>query len=322
MRIHQDITELIGNTPLLLLKSFSEHARLVGKLEYLNPSGSSKDRVANAVLQQARKNGLKEGDLVLEKCGGNTAVGLSWLAACSRYRLELVVPDQIGDLPIQLCEYLGARVVDVPGREVTTRWQELAAAQPEAHRPDQFSSEANVDAHRTTTGPEIWRDTDGEVDAVIAGIGTGGTLAGIARFIKPRKPRCDVVGVEPSESPVFSGRTDGPHDISGIGLPTRPVLLEDGEVDEVMLVSSDEAARMTRELACREGVLAGMSSGAVLHAAVEYAARPLNRNKLVVAMLCDGLGRYMTARERSSGGIRASGAITREVSLRDRQPHG
>jgi cysteine synthase len=303
MRIHRDVTQLIGNTPLVLLASFSRHARIVGKLEYLNPGGSSKDRVAKMIWERARENGIGEGDLVLEKCGGNTAISLSWVTARSRCRLEVVVPDHTGAVPIEMCEYLGAKVIDVPAPEVKGSWEALAAMHPEAHRPDQFSSSANVDAHRTATGPEIWHDTDGEVDAVIAGVGTGGTLAGISRFIKPRKPQCQMLGVEPRESPTFSKRTPAAHGIPGIGLPTRPVLLEDADVDEIMLVSSEDAARMTRELARREGVLGGLSSGAVLQAAVEYAARPVNRNKLIVIILSDGLGRYMHATQPLSRGI-------------------
>jgi cysteine synthase A len=298
MNIHADLAELVGNTPLLALQRFSSHARIVGKLEYLNPGGSSKDRVARALLDHgAREAGLSAGDRVLEKCGGNTAVSLAWMAARRGYRLDLVVPADVGDLQTRTCRYLDAAVHPVPPPQVVSRWRELQSALAGAHVPDQFSSRANVTAHQDTTGPEIWRDTDGQVDAVFAGIGTGGTLAGISRFIKPRKAGCEIVGVEPEEAPIFSARRHGRHGIPGIGIPTRPVLLEESDVDEVMLVASADAVRAARELARREGVLAGVSSGAVLHAAVEYSRRTVNHRKLIVIILCDGLSRYLSGPE-------------------------
>ena len=294
MRIHTSLTELVGNTPLLALGSFSSHARIVGKLEYLNPGGSGKDRVAKALLEHAtRKGGLAPGETILEKCGGNTAVSLSWMAACAGYQLDLVLPDDVAAFPARLCRYLGAHVHATPPPQVPARWRELQTTLGDVHVPDQFASPVNVAAHQRSTGPEIWRDTDGQVDAVIAGIGTGGTLAGISRCLKPRKPECRIVGVEPRDAPVFSERRHRPHGIPGIGIPTRPVLLDDSDVDEVLLVGAADAARTTRELARREGVLAGLSSGAVLHAAIEYAMRPAHRGQLIVIILCDDLGRYV-----------------------------
>jgi cysteine synthase A len=294
MKIHASLSELVGNTPLLALGSFSTHAQIVGKLEYLNPGGSGKDRVAKAVLEYAtREGGLRPGETILEKCGGNTAVSLSWMAACAGYQLDLVLPDDVAARAGRTCRYLGARVHATPPPQVPARWRELHTTLGDVHVPDQFASPLNAAAHQRSTGPEIWRDTDGRVDAVIAGIGTGGTLTGVSRYLKPQKPECQIVGVEPREAPVFSGGRYRPHGIPGIGIPTRPVLLDESDVDEIILVGSAEAARTTRELARREGVLAGLSSGAVLHAAIEYATRPANFGKLIVIILCDGVGRYV-----------------------------
>lgn len=294
MKIHQDLAELVGNTPLLLLRSFTKHARIVGKLEYLNPGGSAKDRVARALLEEAEAAGLRPGDRILEKCAGNTAVSLSWMCAARGYGLDLVLPEDTGDHPMAMCRYLNAEVHSTPPRAVASRWRELQATLVDVHVPDQFSNQVNVEVHQNSTGPEIWRDTDGEVDAVFAGIGTGGTLAGVSRYLKSVKPECQIIGVEPRESPIFSQGRHARHGIPGIGVPVRSVLLDPADLDEVMLVASSDAAATARELACREGVLAGVSSGAVLHAALEYSERPANHGKLIVIVLCDGVSRYLT----------------------------
>ncbi len=293
MKIHEDLTELIGKTPLLLLRSVSRDARIVGKLEFLNPGGSSKDRVAKRILDEARRaGGLGPGGHLVEKSGGNTAIGLCWIAASRGYRVDVVVPEQVGEMPLALCRHLGAGIHPVPAHRIKARWEELVDASPGAFVPDQFANPVNIEAHRTSTAPEIWDDTEGRVDAIVAGIGTGGTLAGISRYIRPKKPHCQIIGVEPEEAPVASGGRHRPHGIHGIGLPTPPVLLKDSDLDATILVSSRDAKVMCRELARREGLMVGMTSGAVVHAAVEYAGRPGNAGKLIVVLLCDRLGNY------------------------------
>jgi cysteine synthase A len=293
VNIHSDVSELVGNTPLVLLRSFSTHARIVGKLEYLNPGGSAKDRVARSILDAAARDGaLARGQRVLEKCGANTAVSLSWMAACRGYRLDLVMPEDTAEIQVGLCRSLGAQVHLTAPAHVAELWRQRQTQIDDAYLPDQFANPLNAQAHQVTTAPEIWRDTDGEVDAVVAGIGTGGTLAGLSRFLKPLKPSCAVIGVEPREAPAFSQGRHAPHGIPGLGIPVRPVQLRPEDLDEVILVDSGTAVQTARQLARCEGVLAGVSSGAVLRAAVDYAARPANANKLIVIILCDGSRPY------------------------------
>lgn len=298
MRIYEDLTELIGNTPLLLLRSFSQHAQIIGKLEFLNPGGSSKDRVAKRLIEEAKREGRLQGKHLVEKSGGNTAISLCWIAARNGFRADVVVPDNIGETPVELCKYLGAEVHPTPATQIVDRWRDLAGRFPDSCLLDQFASPHNVEAHRTSTGPEIWDDTSGKVDAVIAGIGTGGTLAGVSRYLKGRNANCRIIGVEPSEAPVLSAGRFQPHCIHGLGLPNPPVLLQRSDLDEIILVSSDEAVAMGKMLAQREGILAGPSSGAVLQAAVLYSSRPENAGKLIVVIMGDGLRGYAQLRGR------------------------
>lgn len=302
-RIYKNLTELIGHTPLLeveaIEKAMALEARVVVKIESLNPGGSVKDRAALYMIEDAERSGkLHKGALIIEPTSGNTGIGLAWIARAKGYQLILTMPDTMSLERRQLLEALGAKIVLTPGAEGMNgsirKAEELAAQNPGSLIMGQFENPANPAAHEATTGVEIWEDTDGKVDIFVAGVGTGGTVSGTGRRLKCFNPAVKVVAVEPSESAVLSGGKAGAHKIQGIGAGFVPKNFDADVVDEVMTVSSAEAIGMARELAAREGLLAGVSSGAALAAAVKLARLEENRGKMIVALLPDTGDRYLS----------------------------
>ena len=287
--IYENVTDLIGHTPLLRLHAIEAHeglkARLVAKLEYFNPAGSVKDRIANAMITDAEKRGLlKKGSVIIEPTSGNTGIGLATVAAARGYR--------------NILKAYGAELVLTEGAKgmkgAIAKAEELAQQTPNSFIPGQFVNPANPAIHYASTGPEIWADTNGEVDVFLAGVGTGGTISGTGRFLKEKKPGARVVAVEPEASPVLSGGQPGPHKLQGIGAGFLPDTLDQTVYDEVIKVSNDAAFERTRQIARLEGVLVGVSSGAALNAAIEVARRPENAGKTVVVLLPDNGDRYLT----------------------------
>lgn len=302
-KIAKSLTELVGNTPLLELNKYGKHkelkARIVVKLEYFNPAGSVKDRVALAMIEEAEKEGrLQAGATLIEPTSGNTGVGLAFVAAAKGYKLILTMPDTMSVERRNLLKALGAQLVLTPGAEgmkgAIARAQELQAATPGALILQQFENPANPAIHRRTTGEEIWNDTDGEVDLFVGGVGTGGTVSGVGAALKAHNPAVKVVAVEPESSPVLSGGKPGPHKIQGIGAGFVPKNFDRSVVDEVQLVSNDDAIRAGRDLAQYEGLLVGISSGAAVAAATRLAQQPENAGKLIVALLPDTGERYLS----------------------------
>ncbi|MCD6415540.1 MAG: cysteine synthase A [Planctomycetes bacterium] len=300
-RIYQDITETVGGTPLVRLARIAQDAgaRVVGKLESFNPCGSVKDRIALSMIDDAEQRGLIGRDtVIIEPTSGNTGIALAFVCAARGYRLTLTMPDTMSVERRQLLQVLGAELVLTPGAEgmpgAIEKAGQLLRATPHAYMPQQFKNPANPAVHRETTAEEIWKDTDGEVDILVSGVGTGGTITGIAEAIKPRKPGFLAVAVEPQDSPALSGGKPGPHKIQGIGAGFVPDVLRMELVDEVIQVSSAQAGEMARRLAKEEGILAGISSGAAAHAAVHLAQREENAGKLIVAILPDTGERYLT----------------------------
>ena len=294
---------LIGNTPLMELNrlagSLGLKARLLAKLESFNPAGSAKDRVALAMLEQAEQSGrLKPDTVILEPTSGNTGIGLAAVASARGYRTVIVMPDTMSQERRLLVKAYGAELVLTDGAKgmqgAIDKAEELAASLPDAMIAGQFVNPANPAAHEATTGPEIYRDTDGEVDAFVAGIGTGGTVTGVGRYLKAQNPAVRVIGVEPSGSPVLSGGKAGKHGLQGIGAGFVPDNLDRSVVDEVLTVTEEEAYAMGRLLARKEGLLAGISSGAALAAAVAVAKRPEYAGKTVVVLLPDTGDRYLS----------------------------
>ena len=303
MKIHQSITELIGGTPLLELKKiekeFALEARIAAKLEYFNPAGSVKDRIARAMIEDAEEKGLLSADsVIIEPTSGNTGIGLAAVAASKGYRIILTMPETMSVERRNLLKAYGAELVLTDGTKgmkgAIAKAEELAKELPHSFIPGQFVNPANPKTHSETTGPEIWNDTDGEVDIFVAGVGTGGTLSGVGNYLKSQKSSVKVVAVEPAGSPVLSKGVAGPHKIQGIGAGFVPDTLDTSVYDEIIAVENDDAFRLGKLIARREGFLVGISSGAALYAAVELAKRPENKGKLIVALLPDTGDRYLS----------------------------
>ena len=300
-RIHQSATELIGHTPLLELRRLEAEeslaARLIAKLEYFNPAGSVKDRVALAMIENAESEGLlRPGAVIIEPTSGNTGIGLAFIAAIRGYHLILTMPDTMSMERRNILRAYGAEIVLTPGSEgmsgAIARANELAASIPGSFIPGQFVNPANPRKHYETTGPEIWQDTDGQVDVFVAGVGTGGTLTGTGRYLKEHNPNIHIVAVEPLSSPVLSQGRSGAHGIQGIGANFVPEVLDTSIYDEVFPVSNEDAFACAKRLARLEGVSVGISSGAALHAAVEISRRPEYSGRIVIALLPDSGDRY------------------------------
>lgn len=303
MGVYTSVDQLIGRTPLLELvrleKKHGLSARLLAKLEYLNPAGSVKDRVAKAMLDDAERKGLLgPGSVIIEPTSGNTGIGLAAVAAARGYRVVIVMPDSMSQERRRLMAAYGAELVLTPGGEgmagAIRRAEELNQELPGSLVAGQFVNPANPAAHEAATGPEIWEDTQGQVDLFVAGVGTGGTITGVGRYLKSKNPGIKIVGAEPAGSPVLEGGKPGPHGLQGIGAGFVPEVLDRQVIDQVMAVTEEDAFRTGRELARTEGVLAGISSGAALWAALELAKRPENRGKTLVALLPDTGDRYLS----------------------------
>jgi cysteine synthase A len=299
--IYKSAIELVGGTPLMEAAHLEEklglQAKLLLKLEYLNPAGSVKDRAAKYMIETAEKQGiLKEGSVIIEPTSGNTGIGLASIATVKGYRMILTMPDTMSVERINILKAYGAEVVLTPGalgmRGAIDKAEELARELPNSFIPGQFDNQANAQAHRETTGPEIWKDTDGKVDIFVAGVGTGGTITGIGEYLKSQNDKIKVVAVEPADSPLLSGGTAAGHKIQGIGANFIPSLLNTEIYDEVFPVESDDAFAMAKLLGRTEGILVGISSGAALAAAVELAKRPENAGKNIVVLLPDSGDRY------------------------------
>ncbi|MBQ4381272.1 MAG: cysteine synthase A [Oscillospiraceae bacterium] len=302
-RIFTSADQLIGGTPLLELtgieKLYGLKARILAKLEFFNPAGSVKDRVAKAMIDDAEARGaLKPGSVIIEPTSGNTGIGLAAVAAARGYRIIIVMPETMSVERRQLMKAYGAELVLSEGSKGMTgaiaRANELAATIENSFIPGQFVNPANPKAHYDTTGPEIWRDTEGKVDAFVAGVGTGGTVTGVGRYLKEQKADIRIVAVEPASSPVLSGGQSGPHKIQGIGAGFVPDTLDTSVYDEVIQISNEDAFALGREVGRREGVLVGISSGAALKAAVEVAQRPEFEGKTIVVLLPDTGDRYLS----------------------------
>lgn len=300
-KIAEDITQLVGNTPLVRLKRVGKGlpVQLVAKLESFNPLGSVKDRIGLAMIEAAEREGaLRPGMTIVEPTSGNTGIALAFVAAARGYRCLLVMPETMSEERRRLLRALGARLILTPGekgmRGAVERAEELVAGNPEYFMPQQFQNPANPQVHRETTAEEIWKDTDGQVDIVVAGVGTGGTITGVGEVLKARKPSIQMVAVEPAASPVLSGGSPGAHKIQGIGAGFIPEVLNLEVVDEVIQVKDEDAGQMARRLAKEEGILAGISSGAALWAAMEVAKREESRGKMIVVLLPDTGERYLS----------------------------
>ena len=302
-RIARQLTDLVGNTPLLEFSNFNASkglkAQVIGKLEYFNPAGSVKDRIALAMIEDAEAKGLwRPGATIIEPTSGNTGVGLAFVSASKGYKLILTMPDTMSAERRNLLKALGAQLVLTPGAEgmkgAIAKAEELRDATPGSIILQQFENPANPAVHIRTTAEEIWRDTDGKVDLFVAGVGTGGTVSGVGAGLKAHNPNVQIVAVEPSDSPVLSGGKPGPHKIQGIGAGFIPKTYNGEVVDKILQVTNDDAIRTSRELAGKEGLLVGISSGAAVYAAVELAKLPENEGKTIVALLPDTGERYLS----------------------------
>ena len=303
MKTYAKITDLIGHTPLLELNNYARNnqleAKLLAKLEYFNPAGSVKDRIAKAMLDDAEEKGLlKPGTVIIEPTSGNTGIGLASVAAARGYRIILTMPETMSVERRKLLAAYGAELVLTEGAKgmkgAIAKAQELAAATPNSFIPGQFVNPANPAIHRATTGPEIWADTDGQVDIFVAGVGTGGTVTGVGEYLKSQNPNVKIVAVEPAGSPVLSKGVSGAHKIQGIGAGFVPDTLNTGVYDEIITVENEDAFATGRAIARQEGVLVGISSGAAVFAATRLARRPENRGKVIVALLPDTGERYLS----------------------------
>lgn len=303
MRTYKNITDLIGNTPLLELENYRSTknlgAAIFGKLEYFNPAGSVKDRIAKAMIEDAEAKGLLKSDTVIvEPTSGNTGIGLAAVAAARGYKVILTMPETMSVERRNLLKAYGAQVVLTEGvkgmKGAIEKAQELAAENENSFIPSQFTNTANPRAHRNTTGPEIWNDTDGKVDIFVAGVGTGGTISGVGEYLKSQNPDVKVVAVEPAGSPVLSGEKPGPHKLQGIGAGFVPETLNTEIYDEIIKVQNEDAFKTGSVLAKTEGLLVGISSGAAVWAAAQLAKRPENKGKIIVALLPDTGERYLS----------------------------
>ncbi len=304
MRIHKNVFELIGNTPLVELTNYENNhglnARLIGKVEYFEPAGSIKDRIAKAMIEEAEANGLLDADtVIIEPTSGNTGIGLAAIAAARGNRIIIVMPDTMSVERRKLMRAYGAELVLTPGAEgmkgAIAKAEELAEEIPNSFIPSQFTNPANPAIHYQTTGPEIWEATDGTVDILVAGVGTGGTISGTGAYLKEQNPDVQVVAVEPADSPVLSEGRSGSHGIQGIGAGFVPETLDTDVYDEVITITNEEAFEAGRELAARDGLLVGISSGAAVAAAAKLAQRSENAGKNIVVILPDTGERYLSS---------------------------
>lgn len=303
MKVYEKITDLIGKTPLLKISNYIKNndlkADIYTKLEYFNPAGSVKDRIARAMIDDAEENGLlKPGSVIIEPTSGNTGIGLAAVAASRGYKIILTMPETMSVERRNLLKAYGAELVLTDGAKgmkgAIEKAQELADQTPGSFIPGQFVNQANPAAHFATTGPEIWEDTDGKIDIFVAGVGTGGTLTGVGKYLKSKNPNVKIVAVEPAGSPVLSKGTPGPHKIQGIGAGFVPDTLDTKVYDEIITVENEDAFATGRALARGEGLLVGISSGAAVYAATELAKRPENEGKVIVALLPDTGDRYLS----------------------------
>lgn len=303
-KIVKSLTELIGNTPLLSLTNYNKkhapNAEIIVKLEYFNPAGSVKDRIGKALIEDAEQKGfLKPGSVIIEPTSGNTGIGLASVAAAKGYRVILTMPETMSIERRNLLKAYGAELVLTEGAKgmkgAIAKAEELVKEVPNSFIPGQFVNPANPAIHRATTGPEIWKDTEGKVDIFVAGVGTGGTVTGVGEYLKSQNPNVKIVAVEPADSPVLSKGVAGPHRIQGIGAGFVPDTLNTKVYDEVVTVEIDNALNTVKELAKNEGLLVGISSGAAVYAATQLASRPENKGKVIVALLPDTGERYLSS---------------------------
>jgi cysteine synthase A len=301
MRIYSNVLELVGNTPLVRLNKIVEGARgqVLVKLESRNPLSSVKDRIGLSMIEDGEKKGrIRKGTVIVEPTSGNTGIALAFVSAFKGYRCILTMPDSMSVERRKMLKALGAEVVLIPAAQgmkgAIAKAQEIAAATPNSYIPQQFENPANPEVHRRTTAEEIWKDTEGKVDVLVAGVGTGGTITGVAEVIKKRKPSFKVVAVEPTKSPVLSGGTHSPHKIQGIGAGFIPAVLNTRIIDEIIKVEDEDAGKIARRMAREEGLLVGISAGAAVWAALEVARRPESEGKLIVAIVPSFGERYLS----------------------------